>query len=131
MKRATIVVVFVCVVMAVAQQTQQQKSQAPVLTCAANPTEPCAKIPPKIIEDPNPEYTDEARKKGINATPHFSVVVGTDGKVSDITEEKPVGFGLDESAMDALKRWRFKPGKLGDGTDVPVRIKVEITFRLG
>jgi TonB family protein len=39
-----------------------------------------------------------------------------------------VGYGLDEEAIKALKKWKFKPGK-GSGKPAPVQISVEVNFR--
>jgi outer membrane biosynthesis protein TonB len=40
---------------------------------------------------------------------------------------RPVGCGLDEEAVEALKNWRFLPGTL-NGTPVPTRILVMVNF---
>ena len=38
-------------------------------------------------------------------------------------------FGLDEKAMEAVRKWRFKPG-YKDGKPVSVLANVEVNFRL-
>jgi hypothetical protein len=38
-----------------------------------------------------------------------------------------LGLGLDENAVLALERWRFKPG-LKDGKPVNVMLRVEVNF---
>jgi outer membrane biosynthesis protein TonB len=38
-------------------------------------------------------------------------------------------FGLDQEAVDAVKLWRFNPGRLG-GRPVPVIVDIELTFTL-
>jgi TonB family protein len=47
----------------------------------------------------------------INGTVVLAVVVGADGLLHDISVVAPVGYGLDEEAVKAVKKWRFKPGK--------------------
>jgi TonB family protein len=42
---------------------------------------------------------------------------------------RSLGMGLDEKAMDAVKKWRFKPGMRGT-QPVPVQVNVEVNFRL-
>jgi TonB family protein len=42
---------------------------------------------------------------------------------------KPVGRGLDEKALEAVRTWKFKPATLG-GVPVTVRMVVEINFKL-
>jgi TonB family protein len=55
--------------------------------------------------------------------------VGADGLPKDIRIVRAVGLGLDERALDAVKTWRFEPGRK-DGQPVPTQINVEVSFRL-
>jgi hypothetical protein len=41
-----------------------------------------------------------------------------------------VGYGLDEQAIEAIRKWRFHPG-MKDGNPVPVTVQVEVMFRMG
>jgi TonB family protein len=84
---------------------------------------------PRILSDPEPEYSEEARKAGYSGTCVISITVDTDGKVRDIELERPIGKGLDEKAIEAVRKWRFEPARK-DGEAVAVRIRVEITFHL-
>ena len=67
-------------------------------------------------------------KAKIDGTVVLTVVVGTDGLAHDISVVRSVGYGLDEEAVNALKKWRFKPGR-GSGKPAPVQIRVEMEFR--
>ena len=58
----------------------------------------------------------------------LTVVVGTDGLAHDISVVKPLGYGLAEEAVKALRKWRFKPGE-GAGKPAPVQIRIEMEFR--
>ncbi len=67
-------------------------------------------------------YTAAAREKGVEGTVELELVVGADGRGRDIRVIKGIGFGLDQAAIAALKRCRFKPG-LRKGEKVAVRIR--------
>jgi TonB family protein len=85
--------------------------------------------PPAVIAKSDPEYTEEARKAGIDGTVLLAVVVGTDGLAHDINVLKGIGSGLDEKAVEAVQTWRFRPGTK-DGEAVKVRAQIEVNFRL-
>ncbi len=68
------------------------------------------------------KYTDEARDAGIEGTVMLDLVVGEDGKARDIKVVKGLGHGLDEAAIAALARCRFKPG-LRNGQAVAVQLR--------
>jgi TonB family protein len=84
---------------------------------------------PKVIYQPDPEYSEEARKAKFQGTCVLWLVVGADGKPRDIRVARTLGLGLDEKALDAVKNWRFEPA-LKDGKPVAVQINVEVSFRL-
>jgi TonB family protein len=84
---------------------------------------------PRALFAPDPEYSEEARKAKFQGTVVLWVVVGPDGRSRDIRIARSLGMGLDEKAMDAIRRWRFEPAKK-DGVPVAVQINVEVSFRL-
>jgi TonB family protein len=86
--------------------------------------------PPKLIYAPDPEFTDWARKASYQGVAVLKVVVGTDGRVHSIQITRPLGMGLDEKAVDAIKLWRFEPAHKRDGTPVDVYAAIEVNFRL-
>jgi TonB family protein len=88
-----------------------------------------ATTPPRAIYRPDPEYTEEARKAKVNATVMTQVIVGADGKARDVKVIRPVGYGLDEKAIEAVATWRFKPG-MKNGAPVNVMATIETNFRL-
>lgn len=127
------VAVLLCVgTHAHAQQksTASQDSQPFVKPCTVKNPQPCADKPPRPTYTPTPECSKEARKKKINgSTVELTIVVATDGFVRDISVSKPVGYyGLDDAAIKAVKKWRFKPGT-SLGKPAPVQILVEVEFR--
>jgi TonB family protein len=72
------------------------------------PPEPRERAP-RAIYTPDPEYPEKARKMKISGTVVLSVTVGIDGLPHDITVDKKLGYGLDEKAVEAVKRWKFQP----------------------
>ncbi len=57
------------------------------------------------------------------------IVVDERGLVRDVIVTSPLGMGLDEKAIEAVRKWRFRPGTR-DGKAVPVWAAVEVMFRL-
>jgi protein TonB len=84
---------------------------------------------PKLVYDPEPEYSEEARKAKYQGTCVLSVIVGPDGLAHDIKVTNTLGLGLDEKAIEAVKKWRFEPA-VKDGKPVNVLISVQVNFRL-
>ena len=84
---------------------------------------------PVATFQPDPEYSEEARKAKYQGEVMLWVIVGADGKAHDIRVARSLGLGLDEKAMEAVKNWRFEPGKK-DGTPVAVQIQIEVDFHL-
>jgi len=85
--------------------------------------------PPIPIYKPEPPYSEEARKAKYQGVVVLSIVVDAQGGVDDVQIVKPLGLGLDEKAEETVKTWKFKPA-LRNGLPVPVRVLVEVTFRL-
>jgi protein TonB len=84
---------------------------------------------PELIFKPEPEYSEEARKAKFQGTVLLSIVVMADGTTSNIRVIRPLGLGLDEKAIEAVRKWKFRPS-LKDGNPVPVHANVEVNFRL-
>jgi len=84
---------------------------------------------PKVLFQPDPEYSEEARKAKFQGTCVLSLIVGPDGRPRDVRIARSLGLGLDEKAIEAVKNWRFEPA-VKDGKPVAVAISVEVDFRL-
>jgi TonB family protein len=63
----------------------------------------------------------------IEGTVVVFATIGTDGLTHDIQVARPLGYGLDELAVEAVKRWTFKPAK-SQGNPVAVKIYIEVPF---
>jgi protein TonB len=77
----------------------------------------------------DPEYSEEARKAKYSGTVVLYIEVDTTGHARNLRVVKGIGLGLDEKAMEAVNKWRFKPG-MKDGKPVVVAAHVEVNFRL-
>ena len=86
--------------------------------------------PPMCAVCPRPDYSSEARSKKFQGTVLLSVLVGADGKVTDIKITKGGPWGINEKAIEAVKAWKFKPATGPDGRPVAQRISLEIVFQL-
>jgi TonB family protein len=51
------------------------------------------------------------------------------GHPISIQVSRPLGLGLDEKAVEAVSKWRFKPA-MKDGKPVPVTANIIVNFRL-
>jgi len=84
---------------------------------------------PLIITKVDPEYSEEARKAKYSGTVTLAVIVDAEGHVREPRVIKSLGMGLDEKAMEAVMKWKFKPGMKGNQA-VNVRATIEVNFRL-
>jgi len=84
---------------------------------------------PEVIYNPEPSFSDEARKAKVQGVVVLLLVVGQDGRAYDIRVGQSLGMGLDEKAVEAVGRWRFRPATL-NGRAVATQIAVEVDFHL-
>jgi len=85
---------------------------------------------PVCIYCPSPSYTDQARAAKYNGSFVLRIIVTADGRAENVTVAKGPGLGLEESAIETVKKWRFKPALGPDGNPVATLVPVEVTFRL-
>ena len=84
---------------------------------------------PRILDQPDPEYSEEARKAKYQGICILWTIIGPDGHPREVKVARSLGMGLDQKAIEAVKRWKFEPA-MKDGKPVAVQINVEVTFRL-
>jgi TonB family protein len=85
--------------------------------------------PPVPIEKPEPPYSEKARRFKYQGSVVLSIVVNAQGEVEQASVVKPLGLGLDQNALQSVRTWKFQPATLND-TPVPVRVMIEVSFRL-
>ena len=84
---------------------------------------------PTLIYYVDPEFSDEARRAKYQGVSVLSIIVDAQGNVQRARVLRPLGMGLDEKAIEAVKQYRFKPAVF-QGKAVPVEVNIEINFRI-
>jgi TonB family protein len=84
---------------------------------------------PTVLQRVPPQYTEEARRAGLNGTVVLQAVIKTDGTVDVLRVVRGLPLGLTENAINALKQWQFSPGKK-NGQDVDASVNLEVNFNL-
>jgi TonB family protein len=85
--------------------------------------------PVEILAKPNPQYTEEARKLGLEGEVLVQVVFPASGPVQVVRVTKGLGHGLDEAAMRAAEQIKFKPA-MQNGQPVDFPATVHIVFQI-
>lgn len=87
---------------------------------------------PVLLRSVDPEYTEAARQARIEGRVWLEAVIEVDGTVGEVTVVRSLdrSFGLDDAAIAAARKWRFKPS-IRHGTPVPVRVTLILEFNLG
>ena len=102
---------------------------APAAKPASKHVEEAAVQPVVILSKPNPAYSDEARKLGIEGEVLVEVNFLASGQVRAVRVVKGLGHGLDEAALHAAEQIRFKPA-LQEGHAVDFPAIAHIIFQL-
>jgi len=76
------------------------------------------------------EFSDEARRAKYQGVCLISMIVDANGMPQNPRVVRALGMGLDEKALEAVRKYRFKPAMKDGKTPVPVMITVEVNFRL-
>ena len=109
----------------------------------AVPTTGGVTVGPKAVRFVEPEYTREARRRRVRAEVVVEVLVDDRGRVQDTSIEErfllndddgsktpvaEVGYGLEEAAVSAARRWIFRPAR---ENGKPVASYTTLTFTFG
>jgi|HubBroStandDraft_5_1064220.scaffolds.fasta_scaffold45837_1 protein TonB len=85
---------------------------------------------PVALNSVEAEFSDEARRAKYQGVVLISMIVDTNGNPQNPRVVRPLGMGLDEKALEAVRKYKFKPAMKDGKTPVPVMITVEVNFRL-
>jgi len=86
-----------------------------------------ANASPVVIHSVAPIFSSDAIKAKYQGVSFVSVLVGEDGVPSEAHVLRAIGMGLDEKAIEAVRRYRFRPA-MKEGKPVPARTSVEVKF---
>jgi TonB family protein len=84
---------------------------------------------PVPIFTPEAEFSDEARRAKYQGVVLISLIVDAQGNPQNPRVVRPLGMGLDEKALEAVRKYKFKPA-MKEGKPVPVMMSIEVNFRL-
>lgn len=85
---------------------------------------------PVPLFQPEAEFSDEARRAKYQGVCLVALIVDAQGNPQNVHIVRPLGMGLDEKAMEAVRKYKFKPAMRDGKTPVPVMVQVEVNFRL-
>ncbi len=85
---------------------------------------------PLLTFQPEAEFSDEARRAKYQGVCVISLIVDAQGNPQNVHVLRTLGMGLDEKAMEAVRKYKFKPALKDGRTPVPVTIVVEVDFHL-
>ncbi len=86
-------------------------------------------LAPKVLYDPDPDYSEEARRAKYQGPVDLRLIVESSGAPSNIRVVRGLTGDLDRNAVEAVRRWKFRPA-LKDGKPVAVQINVTVNYRL-
>ena len=85
--------------------------------------------PPHLLTTIDPDSNEYAQKNNIAGMVFLQMVVDANGHPGDVTIVRPIGFGLDERAVDAVEHSQFRAGTL-NGKPVSELVNLQVTFRI-
>jgi protein TonB len=85
---------------------------------------------PRVVSQPPPQYPAALRTQKVRGTVHVLFVVDRNGRVVKPQVQKSTHSAFDRPALEAVRQWRFEPGKRS-GQTVQFRMRVPITFACG
>lgn len=83
----------------------------------------------RLLSTFEPGSNQYAQDNGVAGIALYHVVVGPDGAPGEIAVARPIGFGLDENAVTAIKAAKFQPA-IKDGKPVSVLLDLIVQFRI-
>jgi TonB family protein len=86
-------------------------------------------VNPKLKSSAEPEFSEEAREKKISGEVAVVIYVNSSGRVEDVWLGDPLGSGLDENAVKAVRQYVFEPATY-EGRPVGIDLVVGVNFQI-
>lgn len=86
-------------------------------------------IPPRVIEQVKPDYPVLMRASGLKGEVVVDFVVDIEGRVRNAYVVRSLNPAFDDLALDAVRKWRFEPGRVGE-RPVRTHMRVPVIFQL-
>jgi TonB family protein len=83
----------------------------------------------KVLSSIAPDSNEFAQASGIAGRALYRVVIGADGTTGEIAVIRPIGFGLDENAVAAIRKASFEPATKA-GKPVAETLDLAVLFRI-
>jgi protein TonB len=103
-------------------KAQDSEPDEPVLELGAGIS------PPRVVHQVAPKPDSGEKGFRISGTVLVALVVSSKGVPVNVHIARSVDKDIDQSAIDAVKEWRFEPARK-DGKPVAVKVTVEIRFQ--
>jgi TonB family protein len=84
---------------------------------------------PKLLSRAEPVYPREALRQGIEGKVYVQVLVERDGSVAEVIVLKSDADVLNQSALDAARKFKFAPA-MKDKSPIAARVMIPFQFRL-
>ncbi len=84
---------------------------------------------PELLERAEPIYTEPARQARVQGAVIVEAIIDQQGRVTHVKVLKGLPLGLDQAAVEAVQKWRFKPAEL-NGRPVKVYYSLTVSFQV-
>ncbi len=84
---------------------------------------------PEAYYKPQPPYPELARRMGVEGKVRLKVGVDRKGNVKSVKVLQGAGYGMDEAAVKAMWKYKFRPARGADGKPVDLVIPSVFSFR--
>lgn len=84
---------------------------------------------PVLLEEVIPQYPQEAKNNNFETSVAINILIDEQGLVRSAVLVEDPGMGLGKAALEAIKKYKFKPAKIADKT-VAVEIRYYVEFKI-